>query len=109
MESYTEDTAIWQDVLCKSYFPNGSPWFIANNVFWQYCCVSRFSMEPKGLKRDIENLSVKFKTFFCPQKVTKNKDLYKEKRFWTKPLNFLWDYLIFMDFTHQAITSWILA
>lgn len=37
MEPETEHGAIWKDILLKSYFPNGSPWFLVNSVFWQYC------------------------------------------------------------------------
>lgn len=87
-----------------SHFPNGSPWFIVNNVFWQYCCVSWVLMEPEDLKRDTGNLSVKLEIFLWPtKKFTKIKDIYKEKRFWTKPLIFLQVYLIFIGFIYQVI------
>lgn len=88
MEPETEHSAIWKDILLKSYFPNGSPWFIVDNVLWQYCWVFWVLMEPKGLKRDIGNQSVKFEIFFGPQILRKPPNTYKEERFWTKSFNF---------------------
>jgi len=58
-------------------------------------------MEPKGLEGHIGNLSVRLEIFFGPQKSTKNKNIYKEKRIWTKPLVVLEVFLMFIGCVYR--------
>lgn len=71
MEPETEHSAIWKDILLKSYFPNGSPWLLVNSVFWQYCCFSGFD-RTKGIEKRHWKFVSKIWNLFWPTKITKN-------------------------------------
>lgn len=79
MEPETEHGAVWKDMLLKSYFPNGSPWFLVNSVFWQYWCFLGFDGTERFEKRHWKFVSKIWNLFWSTKMVKKLQYLYGGK------------------------------